>query len=215
MLDKSIEFIDEFLSICDKNSEFTNYVYANVIKANCYRELKEQEIALNIYNQLLNHFKEFYDTNNSLIAYVYDNLGLLYADKMEYEKALTYLDLSQKIRTEVDIENLAKSLIDKSNILVKQKKNYEALVLINLGIDMAKKYHDYEYELKGYYLLVEAYKELNDDNKLEEIYLKILGIIKEKRDYKAILNISNNLCLLYINNKKFIEANKLIESLLF
>lgn len=210
---KSIKFIDEFLSLCDKNSEFTNYLYANVIKANCYRDLKEYDNAFNIYNFLLNCFKECCNLNNELITYVYDNVGLLYADNMEYEKALMYLDLSQKIRTEIDIENLAKSLIDKSNILIKQKRFNEALILINLGIDIAKKYSDYEYELKGYYLSIEVYEELNLYKELEKIYLKILEIIKEKKDYKAILNISNDLCLLYLNNNKFDKAKELIKSL--
>ena len=206
---KSIEYIDKYLALCDKNIESAHYVYAMVIKANCWRDLNKLDNALEIYQNLLNSFN---NENTSFLAYIYDNLGLLYSDYMDYEKALECLDKSQSIRTETDIENLDKSLVDKSIILVKQKKYNEALILINIGIDMAKKYHDYEYELKGYLLQIDIYKEIDEMKKIEETYLKVLLIVKEKKDYKTILDICTKLCLIYLEQNNVEKAKELIES---
>ncbi|WMJ77210.1 MULTISPECIES: helix-turn-helix domain-containing protein [unclassified Sedimentibacter] len=203
----SIKYINEFLILCDKDIEDTNYVYASVIKANNYRDLKEFDKALNIYENLLVYLN---NDKSSDAAYVYDNIGLLYCEYFEYEKALKCLEVSQKIRTEIDIENLAKSLIDKANILIMQNKNDEALILINLGIDLAKKHKDFEYELKGYYLIIDIHKKTGDIKKLENIYLKVLNIAKVRKDYKEIIDISSKLCLIYLDENDIKKAKNIL-----
>ncbi len=206
--DKSIEYADKYLALCDKSTDFLNYVYANIVKANCYRDLKKIECAEKIYISLLSDFSSL---NDPALAYVYDNLGLLYADIEEYDKAIESLSLSQKIRTEADFTNLDKSLIDKSNILIKQKKYNEALTLLNLGIDLATKFNDTEYELKGYCMLIDIYSETGGTAELETAYIKILKIAEEKSDYKVILNICNKLCLIYLNNNMTDKAIELLK----
>jgi len=206
-LDESIEYADKYLVLCNKSEDLLNYVYANVVKANCYRDLEKIEDAEKIYVSLLD---EFSSLNDPSLAYVYDNLGLLYADIEEYDKAAESLDFSQKIRTETDFSNLDKSLIDKASILIKQKRYNEALILLNLGIDLATKFNDIEYELKGYYMLIEINSEIGATTELETTYIKILKIAEEKNDYKSISVICNKLCLMYLNNNM---ADKAIEFL--
>ncbi len=205
--DESIEYADKYLALCNKSEDFLNYIYANVVKANCYRDLKKIEDAEKIYISLLDDFSSL---NEPSLAYVYDNLGLLYADIEEYDKAAESLDFSQKIRTETDFANLDKSLIDKASILIKQKKYNEALILLNLGIDLATKFNDIEYELKGYYMLIEINSEIGETTKSETTYIKMLKIAEEKNDYKLISVICNKLCLMYLNNNM---ADKAIEFL--
>lgn len=207
-LDDSIEYIDSYLELCNKDIEFTSYVYAKVIKANCYRDKKEFDRAREIYMYLLGCFMNPQDI---LLAYVYENLGLLFSDTFEYEKAIECLDKSQRIRTDLDITNLSKSLIDKACILMRQKKFNEAQLLINLGIDMAKKYNDSEYELKGYYLLVDIYRETGHIKELEDIYIKILSVAELKKDYREILNITNKLCLIYVKDNNLQKIRGLLE----
>lgn len=208
-LDESIEYANKYLALCNKSEDFLNYVYANVVKANCYRDLKKIEDAEKIYISLLD---EFSSLNEPSLAYVYDNLGLLYADIEEYEKAAESLDFSQKIRTETDFSNLDKSLIDKASILIKQKRYSEALILLNLGIDLATKFNDIEYELKGYYMLIEINSEIGATTELETTYIKILKIAEERNDYKSISVICNKLCLMYLNNNMTDKAIEFLKS---
>ena len=208
--DRAIKYIDKFLTMCDADTEYTYYVYAMIIKANCWRDLKQFDNALEIYQNLLPTFKNKKST--PVDAYIYDNLGLLYSDYMDYEKALECLDKSQSVRTEIDIENLAKSLIDKSIILAKQEKYSEALILINIGIDMAKKYNDYEYQLKGYLLQIDIYEKIGEIKNLERAYEKVFFIVKEKKDYKAILNISTKLCLIYLEENNIDKVKELLKN---
>ncbi|NYB72799.1 transcriptional regulator [Sedimentibacter hydroxybenzoicus DSM 7310] len=207
--DESIEYADKYLFLCEKSTDFINYVYANIVKANCYRDLKKFEDAEIIYLSLLG---EFSSSREPTLAYVYNNLGLLYADVEEYDKAIEYLELSQKIRTEVDIANLDSSLISKAGILIKLGRYNEALILINLGIDLANKYSNIEYVLKGYYMLIDIYSETGTIAELETAYIKTLKIAEEKSDYKAILDIYNKLCLMYLNNDMTDKAIEFLNS---
>jgi len=81
---------------------------------------------------------------------------------------------------------------------------------LNLGIDLAAKFNDIEYELKGYYMLIEINSEIGGTTELETTYIKILKIAEEKNDYKLISVICNKLCLMYLNNNM---ADKAIEFL--
>lgn len=207
-LDESISYINSYLNLCDKESEFTNYVYAKVIEANCYRDKKEFYNALDIYNCLIGCFN---NANEPILAYVYENLGILYSDNNDYEKAIECIDISQNIRTATDISNLSKSLIEKAFILIKQKKDNEAILLINLGIDLAKKYNDKEYELKGYYLLAIIFERNDNIKELEETYIEIINMIKENRNDKEIFDVYRKLCLIYLKNNDTEKAIKLLE----
>lgn len=211
---EAVEYFDIFISECNKSENAENYIYAQSMKANCLGEMGKIDNAILIYNELL---QEILKISAPLKAYVYNNLGSLYLKKEELLESLNYFNKSQRIRSEVDTDNLSHTLIDKSEVYIKQKLYNEAIMIINLGIDMAKTYKDSEYLLKAYYLLVKIYTLNGDCDKVEENYNNILNILKDTKDNNNLLKVYMMLCESNFktnNYKKAYEYLKLSQSIL-
>ena len=189
--DEAVHYIDAFVSICNKSSNVEDYIHAQSLKANCLEKTENIDDAILIYNELL---KEIPEIGAPLKAYVYNNLGALYLKKDELLESLEYFNKSQSIRSEVDKVNLSHTLIDKSEVYIKQKLYNEAIMLITLGIDMAKIYNDSEYLLRAYYFLVDIYTLIEDYDKVEENYTNILRILKDRKDDNNLLKVYIKLC---------------------
>lgn len=201
--DKAIEYCDIFISECNKSENVENYIYAQSMKANCLGDTEKIDNAILIYNELL---REKIEIVAPLKAYVYNNLGSLYFKKEELIKSLNYFNKSQSIRSEVDKKNLSHTLIDKSEVYIKQKLYNEAIMIINLGIDMAKIYKDSQYLLKSYNLLIEIYTLNGDCNKVEENYNNMLIILKDTKDTKNLLKVYLSLCELTFRGNNYEKA---------
>lgn len=189
--DEAVEYIDAFVSECDKHKNVDDFIHAQSLKANCLDKMGNIDDAILIYNKLLQEIPEI---TAPLKAYVYNNLGALYLKKEELLESLDYFNKSQSIRSEVDRVNLSHTLIDKSEVYIKQKLYNEAIMLIKLGIDMAKIYNDNEYLLSAFYFLVDIYTLIGDYDKVEDYYNNILSILKDKKDNNNLLKVYMKLC---------------------
>lgn len=79
----------------DKEKDFEYYVYIKSIEANCYRDMKEYDKALEIFRGLVEEIK---DNNNPLLGFLYTNIGEVYMEKNDFEKSMEYLNEAEKIR---------------------------------------------------------------------------------------------------------------------
>lgn len=202
-IETALYYVGMYLSMCDKNKEFNVYAYANILKASCYEIQNNIDKALNIY---INLVSEFTETQNPILGIIYNNLGSIYLKKDDYMKSLEYFNMAQKIRMDNDLPNLSHTIIEKSEVYIKQSFYNEAIMLIELGIETAYKYNDMEYLLKGKQLLVQIYTKLNDYEKLESTYLSMLDLLKDTNDYNKILEVHNALCIMYLDKNNIIKA---------
>lgn len=205
---EAIIYIDTFILEYKKSENIREYVYAQSIKANCLSEIGNVDDAILIYNKLLNEITEIED---SIKAYIFNNLGTLYLKKEELLKSLDYFNKSQSIRNEIDKINLSHTLIDKSEVYIKQKLYDEAIMLINLGIDMAKMYNDKEYLLRAYYSLIDMYTLKEDYCKIEEIYNNVLLILKDTKDNNNLLKVYMKLCEFNFKKNNYKKAYEYLE----
>lgn len=203
-LDTALNYLNDFLALCDKNSTSIECVYANILKANCYEMQNNLDESLSIYNHLI---MQFSSPKDPLLSMVYNNLGLVYLKKNDCIKSLDYFNLAQKIRTDNDIHNLHHTIIEKSNVFIKQNLYSEAILLIKLGLEMANKINDTEYLIKGNYLLAQIYNILNDYDNLEKIYGSILNLLKDTKDTGQVLKLYNAMTIMYLkqNNLSKVE----------
>lgn len=204
-IDMALDYIDKCLSICNEDSDFIEYIYTNILKANCY-ELKENiDGALSIYNYLIT---KFLDNQDALLGIVYNNLGLLYLKRDDYVRSLEYFNDAQKIRMQKDKLNLSHTIIEKSTVFIKQGFYNEAITLIELGLEMANNNNDIEYLLKGKYLLVEIYEAIKDQSRLEKTYLSILNLLENtKENHNETLKVYNSLSIFYLKQNDLDKAN--------
>ncbi len=169
----SLETIEKFLSICDKQDDFRLYIFAQGIKANFYESKKDYDKEIEIYKSAI---LKIPDNDNIFLGYAYNNLARAYCAKNEFIESIKYFETAENFRAKFDIENLAATLIEKSEVLLKQNLNDESIKTINLGLNYAREYKDLEYLLKGNYLLGKIYDKTNDNTNLEKVYLEIIKL---------------------------------------
>lgn len=209
--DMAIEHIDEYLSLCDKQGEFTHYVYANILKANCHKDKKEYEKAVKLYEDLI---KEVKDSDCSLAGYIYSNLAEVYLEQSIFNKSIEYFNMAEKIRREKDMTNLPHTLIDKAKVYIKKEKYDEAYKLLEEGIDLSYKNNDVEYILKGNYMMADIFKHLNDYGNLKMTYMKIIDILKDVNNDKEIIKIYAGLSLMNLEHGNIKECKDYLNKVL-
>lgn len=196
--------INNYLCICDKDKNFNYYVYANILKANCY-EIEEQfNTVIDIYKCLVD---EISDSKSPLLGIIYNNLGLAYFHKDNFKTSISYFEMAEKLRCEIDKANLSHTLIEKSIVFSKQGLYVESIKALELGLINAENYNDIEYLVKGNYMLADIYKILNDIQNLEKVYLKITDLLKNTNSIDLIL-IYNKLSNMYLDQNNIIESKR-------
>ena len=215
---EAIEIINEFTEKFGIEKYFLNYVYANILKANCYEGLNEIDNAIIILRDLIELIKGNNDDESiKLLGLIYNNLGSLYTKKEELSRALDYYNKSQHIRNKVDNKNVSHTLIEKSNIYINKKLYDEAIMIIELGLEKASEYNDYEYIFKGYELLEKVYYELNMKEEIEKIMESAIDILKHINNVDLKIKYYIKLQKFYFKNKEYEKAEKclyMIQSLL-
>ncbi|MFL0269178.1 helix-turn-helix domain-containing protein [Candidatus Clostridium radicumherbarum] len=212
-IDDALKYIDIYISICDKEKDFLIYSYANILKANCYDCKGELISAIEVLNDLLEHT---IDTKNLVFGYIYNNLGALYCKQGYFEKSLQCFNMSEEIRSEKDIQNLSHTLLEKSSVFIKQNLYEESITLIKSSIDLAIKYNDIEYILKGHYQLIKIYKTLKFDKEVKENYIRILNLLTDSgsKNYKdEIVKICVELLRIFLSEKDIQQSLKILDVL--
>ncbi|WP_368489030.1 helix-turn-helix domain-containing protein [Clostridium sp. BJN0013] len=185
-----------------KNSNY--YINANILRANCDEIEERFDRAIVIYKSLISEIQNF---ESPLLGIIYNNLGLAYFYKNEFNKSIKYFDMAIELRTKLDKFNLSHTLIEKSNILLHEKLYTEAIKTLELGLKYAEMYNDIQYLVKGNYMLANVYNALNDNNNLEKIYLKI-AVLLQNTDSLDIILIYNKLLNIYLDQNNFSQAKK-------
>lgn len=204
----TIHFIDEYLSLCDKEKEHSDYLNARLIKANCYLENLEYETALTMYNELLQNIIENEESVRGIIVH---NIALTYYHLEQYEKALYYFNKSEDIRQSSDKIRLSHVLIDKSLVYIKQNNMEQAVELLERGITEAKIYNDSEYLLTAYSMIEDIYLDQKEYEKLEQVYLELLRIEETRGFQEGVFMIYGKLARLQLLQNNIERANLYLE----
>lgn len=191
--DKSLMYIEKLFDLCDENSNFTDYIKGSILRGNCYINKGQYKEAINQYNSVLNLF---FDTSDPLIGFIYNNLGQAYLKLNNISSAQKFFNKSKSFRELYDNANLYRTIIDLSMLYIKIKDYTKALDLLNTGLYMATENKDDEYTLNAYNQLEKVYTLLNNAEKLEEIYIKMLDLLDVKSNHLEILKIHIKLSLL-------------------
>jgi tetratricopeptide (TPR) repeat protein len=212
--DEAIKYIDIYITKWSKDEQASEYTYAKSLKANYLFGKGNIDEAILIYIDLIEKTE---DTMSPQRAYLYNNLGMFYLEKCDLPKSLEYFGKSQEIRMKVDKPNLSHTVINKSEAYTKQKLYDEAIMLVRFGIDMAQEYNDSEYLLKAYYLLADIYTIREDYKNIEENFIKIVNILKDKKNQLDLLKVYLKLSELNFktnNNEKGHEYLKMSQNTL-
>lgn len=206
---EAIDIINKFIHRIDFENGFLNYVYVNILKANCYEGLNEIDNSIIILKDLIEIVKERKDDESArVLGLIYNNLGSLYRRDEKLSKALDYYNKSQQIRNKVDNKNVSHTLIEKANVYISKKLYDEAIMIIELGIEKASEYNDYEYIFKGYELLEKIYCELDRREELEKIIEAAIEVLNNTNNLELKVKYYTKLQDIYFRNREYEKAEK-------
>ncbi|WP_346940278.1 helix-turn-helix domain-containing protein [uncultured Clostridium sp.] len=204
--DNALIYIDELLNLCNVNHNFDMYISTIILKCNCYLNKKDYSLALTIYFDILDNFSE---NIGIYLGMIYNNIGLIYCELDEIDKSIDYFSRAINFKKVHDIERVNRSIIDMSSVYVKENSYDKAIELLYEGIALSEKYSDAEFLIRGYCILKDIYIKLNDKNKLEEIYLILVEILKDV-DLIKLLGIYIKLSLLYMEMGCFDKSKEIL-----
>jgi tetratricopeptide (TPR) repeat protein len=207
-INSAIDYVDMFLLRFKEDLDVNEYIYANMIKVNCYSDREDYNNAIELSTKLL---FELEDQEGSIAAFIYNNIGIFYTKKGEMNKSLEYFNNSQLIRKDKEPEMLSHTIIEKAQAYIKQDLYIEAEMLLQLGIDMTIKYNDQEYLLKGYFNLIEVYNAVKDYKNVEKTYFKIEAILKEKTNKNELLKLYLDIVEFYAQQENLVKIKEYID----
>ncbi|MDI6619634.1 MAG: helix-turn-helix transcriptional regulator [Clostridiales bacterium] len=201
-LELALECLDKYLFLTREEKENNVYYYVNMLKANCYEEMGKYDSAIEIYNCLYKKLAE----SDSLLGYVYNNLGSIYFDKSDFETSLYYFEKAENIRRVIDKEHLCYTLMEKSKIFIKQHLYGKAIETIKSGLNYANIYKDYDCLLKCYHNLLRIYGSTDNISNLKKTYMSIIEVLKEINNYDELVSAYVKLALIYLNENDIENA---------
>lgn len=209
-LDEALKYMEGFLNRYDRYEDLQDYIYASSFQANCYEDKGDVDRAIEIYKELILMYN---NTNEKILAYLYNNLGSLYVKKSNLTEALDYYNKSQQIRSKVDMKNLSHTLIEKSAVYIVKELYDEALLIVSLGLENALENNDYEYTLKAYKIMEDIYIKIKRIDKVKEIIEEMLIFLDETDNKLMKISYYNKLQKLYFEDEEYEKAYKCQEKI--
>ncbi|MCQ2975952.1 MAG: SpoIIE family protein phosphatase, partial [Bacteroidales bacterium] len=140
--------------------------------------------AASIYNQ-----EKYYND----VRKIYGNIGLIYTDKEEYEKALTYFEKALKIaRLQNNQEYASGCLTDVAYLLTVEKQYNSSIKKLLEALTLAQAANNQKLILKCYAMLMENYNALGQHAKYKE-YQDKYNNLTSHADKLAVQQEVNNL----------------------
>ncbi len=215
-IDETLKIIEECNERIDKVEENVIYIKVKVMESNCYEVKKEYDKSFIIYDNLVKEIASGLNQENmKFLGLIYNNMASLKLKQNNYAESEVYFDKSYQARLIYDEEGVSHTLIDKSKLYIKLKLFDKAIKVINEGIDICKKYNDYEYWFTGLKKLEKIYLQQESYDELEQVYLELMSLSLENNTEKNSIYALNkliNLELLLNNMEKAqFYSNKLNE----
>lgn len=209
--EKSLEYVEKYSELCDKDEDKRGYVVAEALRASCCSEKGNIEKAISIYTKLLEHC----ENDEEALWYVYNSLGTTYADENNFDKSKEFFDKAEKVISRKDMKKLSTTFVEEAAVFIRQGLYKEAVHYASKGVSLALEFNYTAAAVKGYYRLIEAYSSLNDFINLRNTYVKLLDIIKNKEEYKNdVIKLYNSLALLYLEQNDVEMCKKYLSIIL-
>lgn len=208
----ALSSLEEFFRIITKEECLEDYLNGMMLKGNCYVAINEYKNALDIFlllNEIIDKSKQ-----HTLAGYIYNNTAVSYSKLGFIQQALDYFDKAEEIRRNGEELNLAYTYIDKATMLLEQSLTCEATNLLEKAMFIGEKFNDIKCVLDAVTLLEKIYVDLDDNEKLEEVYIHCLYILENNNAKNKILELLPKLILLSINSLNLELSKKYVNQMI-
>lgn len=196
-LKDALHYINIYLELCNIEETFNDYVRAIILKADCYNKMQQIDNSLQLY---LDVIKLFQNPKDSLLGFIYNNLGELNMKRGHFDQSLQYFNKAELLRQEVDISRIPYTLIDKAKLYIHQDEYNKALIEVVQAVAYSKSFKDNESLYKGYLVLETIYIRLKDKEKLKQTYIDMITLFNDNSDKYLVAQIYAKLSILSIED---------------
>ena len=160
--------------------------------------------SLEFYKKAIKEFNAIGDL--AQVANINNNIGLIYTDWSDYEKALIYYQRCLKIEEKLNNDDIAGTLSNIGNIYFYLQKYKLALKYYRRSLAIDTKIDDQKSIANDLNNLGAVYEKINKNNKALDCYSKSIKIRKKIGDKLGLGNSLNNLGYLYFREGDFKKA---------
>lgn len=221
-IDMAIKILESYSNKTNDSEEDKVFIKIKILACNCYEIKKDYEKCMKIYMDLLNSIdtrlkneKDLNEGYGTLLGIIYNNMANILLTQEKLFESEVYFDKSYDVRINNDIELLSHSLIEKSRLYIKWLQYDKAKEALNKGLELSKKYSDYEYWLTALKELEKIALYENNYEDLKRIYLGLIELSEINDTEKNKIYALNNLIRLELILNNIEEAktfsNKLNE----
>lgn len=166
-----------------------------------FKEIKNEQKGL-LYLQQAEEksklIKEFPKKLNQVLLSLYKNIGVLYRNKKEFDKAVYYFDKGYALAESTDNDGYKGVILNSLGILFKEKKEYlKAIKAFEASIKFKQENDNPEGVSNSLVNIGSLYIEVNDLKKAEEYLLKAYDLAISTHEKKPILDACSSLFILY------------------
>ncbi|MGC4376976.1 hypothetical protein WD019_08565 [Fictibacillus sp. Mic-4] len=180
--------------------------HCSVLIALNYADVRKLDQANFYYMNALEFSKLSGD--RSLETSIYYNLGLLYAEQNESEKALSYLQFALKVEKGNPLYRL-KTYFLMSREHFKLNQKIKAIDWLNKGLMLAQKLSNQEYQIK--LRLLETLFLEKEESRREKIFLEGIAYFQSEQQWLDLEEYAILFARFYRRNKQFEKAVKYYE----
>jgi tetratricopeptide (TPR) repeat protein len=195
----SVSHAEKAYKIFIDHKEYTKRAYdCKVLLALSYTDMHNYQVAASLYEELAEYCEDI--DNPEYKMGIYRNLGILYSIQGKVEDAIEQFKMS--VSHSIREEDILPSYYLLSEELFKAGENYEALEILNKGLELA---NEVKNETFIYRFLILKGKYVKKELK-EESYLKGIMYFKEKQLYDFVEKYSIELGDLYFAKGEYKNA---------
>jgi len=201
---KSLEYSSKAL-LSAKEINDTNLIVNTLLDiGNNYEGLDNMDLAYKYYNEVVRYSKLSHRKYDLSLAY--NNLGIIFSNKGDSNKAMEYYKKSLKLKKEVNGIGDAISNLNIGDIYREREQLDSALKYFNIALKI-NKYDNNSYILSMiYHDFAMVFKERNEFSKAEDYVFKSIDIAVEKKLNSRVIEAYQLLSLIYKKKKDYKKA---------
>ena len=140
-------------------------------------------------------------------ANMYNKLGLEYASNYNYEKAMTYYDLSKNLFEQINEEEMVGVIYNNMGLNYGyQQETGKELIYHHKALTLFNKIKSESRQAMSYINIGNVYAQKDDLEKALNYYKKAQPIYEKFQDYKRLATCLNNISLIYYNKKNYLKS---------
>jgi signal transduction histidine kinase/Flp pilus assembly protein TadD len=211
-LDTALILMTEVVDNCKEYNYTDELNRAYNTKGFVYNKLRMSDSALSAYKKAIKYSKEKEPIDSVLIAYINNNIGLIYLDNDNYISALEHFILCRDYLERLKKYEWLTSPLSNIALIYTKLENYnDALEYYRKALHLAQKHEMGTYNtIQGQNYIAVVYKNLHNTDSAKYYYNLSLSQAEKSKNNYLIIHTLVGMSDLYISNRQYSEAENII-----